>query len=194
LQSRYADRVAFTWKIALMDESGMPKSHAQMEWFYRRSGMLMGSPFMLNSSWHEVGATEYIAPNAITETARELGVGDDRVWLALARAGLREGKQTGQWDIAAEVGAQASGLPKEKLLERARSPEIEKRMRASTAAFHKMQVTQRPTFVIDSDIGDRAIFSGFAKVAPLAAAIDAMLEDIAGYEAHAAHFGSPPAG
>jgi hypothetical protein len=46
--------------------------------------------------------------------------------------------------------------------------------------------------VIDSPIGDRAVFSGFAKIAPLAATIDAMLDDIVGYEAHAAHFGSPP--
>jgi predicted DsbA family dithiol-disulfide isomerase len=192
LQQRYAGRVAFEWKIALMDEAGMPKSHAQMDWYYRRSGMLMRSPFMLNSAWHEVGATEYLAPNAITEAAKDLGVCDNRVWLALARAGLREGKKNGQWEVAAEIGAKASGLAKDKLLERAHSEEIEKRMRDSTAEFHKMQVTQRPTFVVDSDIGDRAVFSGFAKAAPIAAAIDAMLDDIAGYEAHAAHFGSPP--
>jgi len=193
LQERYRDRVSFQWKIALMDEKGMPASHAQMEWFYRRSGMMMRSPFMLRSAWHDVGATEYLAPNAITEAARDLGVGDDRVWLAFAQAGLREGKKTGQWEIAAEVGAEASGLPKKKLLDLARSPEIEKRMRDSTAEFHKMQVTQRPTFVIDSDIGDRAVFAGFAKVTPMAVTLDAMLEDIASYEAHAAHFGSPPA-
>jgi hypothetical protein len=54
-------------------------------------------------------------------------------------------------------------------------------------------VTQRPTFVVDSPIGDRAVFSGFAKVAPLIATLDAMLDDIAGYQAHAAHFGEPPA-
>ncbi len=192
LQRRYAGRVAFEWKIALMDESGLPKTHAQMDWFYRRSGLLMRSPFMLKSSWHEPGASEYLAPNAIAEAARELGVQDDRVCLALGHAGLREGKQTGRWEIAAEIGAQASGLPKEKLLERARSTEIEQRMRESTAEFHKLQVTQRPTFVVDSEIGDRAIFSGFAKIEPIAATIDAMLEDLSGYDTHAAHFGFPP--
>jgi protein-disulfide isomerase len=78
------------------------------------------------------------------------------------------------------------------LLERAQSPEIDARVRKTTAEFHALQVTQRPTIVIDSPIGDRAVFSGFAKIAPLAATIDAMLDDIVGYEAHAAHFGSPP--
>lgn len=193
LQSRYAGRVSFQWKIALMDASGMPTSHEQMDWFYRRSGMMMRSPFMLKSSWHEIGRTEYLEPNAVAEAARDFGIGDDRVRLALARAGLLEGRRTGQWEIAAEVGANASGLEKAKLLERARSPEIERRIRETTAEFHQLQVTQRPTFVIDTEIGDRALFAGFAKVAPLAAALDAMLEDGMSYAAHAAHFGAPPA-
>ena len=85
-----------------------------------------------------------------------------------------------------------AGSTEPNLLERARSPEIEARVRASTADFHALKVTQRPTFVIDSEIGDRAVFSGFAKVSPLAAALDAMLEDIAAYESHKAHFGEPP--
>ena len=193
LQSRYADRVSFQWKIALMDATGFPTSHQQMDWFYRRSGMMMRSPFMLKSSWHEPGTSEYLAPNAITEAAREMGVGDDRVWLALATAGLREGRRTGEWDVSAEVGAKASGLAKTELLDRARSSEIERKIRASTAEFHNLQVTQRPTFVVDNEIGDRAVFAGFAKAAPIAAALDAMLDDIVAYEAHGAHFGTPPA-
>ncbi len=192
LQRRYADRVSFQWKIALMDASGMPGSHEQMEWYYRRSGMMMRSPVMLKSGWHELGRTEYLEPNAVAEAARDLWVGDDRVRLALARAGLLEGRKTGQWEVAAEVASQASGLEKAKLLERARSPEIEQRIRQSTAEFHKLQVDQRPTFVIDTEIGDRALFAGFARAEPIAAALDAMLDDAAAYAAHAAHFGSPP--
>lgn len=44
-----------------------------------------------------------------------------------------------------------------------------------------MQVTQRPTFVMDTEIGDRAVFSGFARVAPLVAAVDAMVDDAQAY-------------
>ena len=68
-----------------------------------------------------------------------------------------------------------------------------RRMRASTAEFHAMQITQRPAFVIDTEIGDRAIFSGVARVEPLAATIESMLDDAAAYTAHKAHFGEPPA-
>jgi predicted DsbA family dithiol-disulfide isomerase len=79
------------------------------------------------------------------------------------------------------------------LLECAKSPSIEKRIRASTAEFHALQITQRPAFVIDTEIGDRAIFSGVVKLEPLAATIDSMLDDAAAYVAHKAHFGDPPA-
>jgi predicted DsbA family dithiol-disulfide isomerase len=192
LKKRYAERVDFAWKIALMDASGFPKSIEQAEWFYRRSGMMMRSPFMLKPGWFEPNLQECLAPNLVTEAARDFGITDDRVRMALAHATEREGLPTGQWELAAEIGARAANLDKTKLLERARSPEVEARARASTAEFHALQVTQRPTFVIDSEIGDRAIFSGFAKVGPLAATIDSMLEDLAAYESHAAHFGEPP--
>ena len=193
LKQHYADApVAFDWKLALMDASGLPISREQCEWFYRRSGLLMRSPFMLNSGWYEPELKEYLAPNLVTEAAKALGVTDDRVRLAIAEAGLREGKKVGRWEIAAEVAAKAAGLDAGALLAKARSPEIEKRARSTTAEFHALQVTQRPTFLLQSSIGDRAVLSGLAKAAPLIAVLDAMLDDMAGYTAHATHFGAPP--
>jgi predicted DsbA family dithiol-disulfide isomerase len=192
LKDRYAGRVDFDWKIALMDAASLPTSREQLGWFYRRSGMMMRSSFMLSTEWLQPGVAEYPVRNFVAEAARDMGVTDDRVRLALATAVLRDGKQADRWEVAAEIGAQAGGLDRMKLLERARSATVEARVRASTAEFHALKVTQRPTFVIDSEIGDRAVFSGFAKLPPLAAAVDAMLEDIAAYESHAAHFGVPP--
>jgi hypothetical protein len=79
------------------------------------------------------------------------------------------------------------------LLERAHSPVIETRVRATTVEWHALQVSQRPTVVIDTEIGDRAVFSGVVKLEPIAATLDSMIEDAAFYAAHAAHFGAPPA-
>src|SRR5437870_8872290 len=59
LKRRYAGRVEFGWKIALIDETGLPKSRAQCDWFYRRSGTIMRSPFMLNSGWFEADRKHY---------------------------------------------------------------------------------------------------------------------------------------
>jgi len=193
LKRIYADRVAFDWRIALMDASGLPKSRAQEEWFYRRSGMMNRSPFMLRTDWYEPVLSEYLVPNLMAEAARDLGMKDDKVRVALADATLRVGKNIRDWAIAATIAAKAGGLDEKKLLERAHSPAIEARVRASTAEWHTLQVTQRPTFVIDTEIGDRAIFSGVVKLEPIAATLDSMIEDAAAYAAHAAHFGSPPA-
>ncbi len=195
LKNRYAGKpVEFGWKLALMDESGLPKSRAQCDWFYRRSGTIMRSPFMLNSGWFEPDLKEYLAPNLVAEAAKDFGVTDDRVRLAIAHAALREGQRVGRWEVSAAVAAQAAGLDAKALLAKARSPEIEARARATTAGFYALQVTQRPTFVLEDNIGDRAVFSGLVRAAPIAAVIEAMLEDAAAYASHAAHFGSPPPG
>jgi len=192
LKKRYAGRVSFQWKIALMDPVGLPTSREQEEWFYRRSGMLMRSPFMLNTDWYDPSLKEWLPPNAVAEAAKDFGITDDRVRLALSYAALREGKKVSDWNVCAEIGAKAGKLDKSKLLQAARSPGVEKRMRESTAEFHAMQITQRPTFVIDTNIGDRAVFSGVVRLEPIAATIDSMLDDAAFYVTHRAHFGDPP--
>jgi predicted DsbA family dithiol-disulfide isomerase len=193
LRERYAAKpVDFSWRIALLDDGALPTSKAQLEWFYRRSGIITRSPFVLNSGWYEAGQKEYLLPNAVAEAAKDFGVTDDRVRLAIANAALREGQKVLTAKVTAALAAKAAGLNSKKLLAKAETPEIEKRVRASTAEFHALQVTQRPTFVLTSNIGDRAVFSGLAKAAPVAAAIDAMLDDAAAYASHAAHFGNPP--
>jgi predicted DsbA family dithiol-disulfide isomerase len=192
LRKRYDARVNFQWKIALMDPSGLPVSREQEQWFYRRSGIMMRSPFMLNTDWYDPKLPEWLAPNCVAEAAKDFGFTDDRVRLALARAALREGKQVADWNVAAEIGSEAGAIDAAKLLERAKSPAIENRVRASTAEFHALQITQRPAFVIDTEIGDRAIFSGVVTLEPLTATIDSMLEEAAAYAAHKAHFGDPP--
>ena len=193
LKRRYADKVEFGWKIALMPPEAYPVSRSQCEWFYHCSGTIMRSPFALNSGWFEPELKEYLAPNLVAEAAKDFGVTDDRVRLAIANAALREGQKVGQWDVSAAVAAKAAGLDAATLLTKAKSPEIEKRARAATKEFHALQVTQRPAFLLANNIGDRAVFSGLVIAAPLAAAIDAMLNDAAAYAAHAAQFGSPPA-
>ena len=192
LKKRYEGRVAFQWKIALMDPSGLPTSREQEQWFYRRSGMMNRSPFMLNTDWYDASLKEWLAPNFVAEAAKDFGINDDRVRLALSNAALREGKKVADWDVSAEVAAGAAKLDKNKLLQAAKSDAVEKRVRASTAEFHAMQVTQRPTFVVDTAIGDRAVFSGVVKLEPIAATIDSMLDDAELYAAHKAHFGDPP--
>jgi predicted DsbA family dithiol-disulfide isomerase len=192
LKSRYAGRVEFSWKIALMSPGAYPVSVGQCEWFYRRSGSINRSAFMLNSGWFEPEIKQYLAPNYVAQAAKEFGVADDRVRLAIARAALRHGKKVGRWEVAGAAGAEAAGLDQAQLLARAQSTEIAAQAETTTAEFNALQVTQRPTFLIEDSIGDRAVFSGLVQMEPLMAAIESMLTDEAAYASWKAHFGDPP--
>lgn len=194
LKQRYAKSpVEFEWQIALLDGSSMSKSREQVDWFYRRSGTIVRSPFRLHSGWLDPVLPEFLAPNCMAEAAKDFGAVDDRVRLGLMEAAMREGQKVADWSLSAAIAAKAAGLNEAALLAKARSTEIEKRVRSSTAAFHALQVTQRPAFVLDSNIGDRAVFSGFWRLDPLVAAIESMLADAAAYLSYKAHFGDPPA-
>lgn len=192
LKRRYAGKVEFGWKIALLDAAGIPASREQEEWFFRRSGTIMRSPFMLNAGWFEAELREYLAPNSVAEAAKDFGVTDDRVRLAIAHAALREGRKVGRWEEAVAAAVHDAGLDSALLLAKAKSNEVETRVRASTAEFHSFQINQRPAFLIEDTIGDRAVFSGLVTIAPLATTIEAMLHDVTAYAAHAAHYGQPP--
>lgn len=192
LKHRYANRVAFNWKIAQMPVAAYPVSKAQCEWFYRRSGSVMRSPYMLNAGWFDPNQIEMRTPNLVAEAARDFGVNDDRVRLAIAAAAVRDGKKVGRWEIAIAVAAKAASLDKSQLIVHARSRAIAARLKKSTDEFHALQVTQRPTFLIENAIGDRAVLSGVVRVEPLAAAIDSLLADQAAYDSWKAHFDGPP--
>ncbi len=195
LKRRYADQVGFGWKIAQMQAADYPRSREQCDWFYRRSGMVMRSPFMLNSAWLEpelIKEGQILAPNLVAEAARDFGFEGDEIRLALAEAGMRQGEKILRLEVAAAVAARAGGIDADRLRAAAGSAEVRARIEVHSAEFWAFQITQRPAFVLENSIGDRAVFSGLVQIEPFAATIDAMLADTAAYAAHRAHFGAPP--
>lgn len=195
LKARYAGRVEFEWKIALMNPGDFPVSRSQCDWFYRRSGgTVMHSPFMLNSGWFEPARQGvYDAPNLVAEAGKDFGFTGDELRLALAHAALREGRKVGDLGVAAAIAAKAGKLSSKQLRARADSAEVRARVASSTAAFHAHRISQRPAFILEDAIGDKVVFSGLVPAAPIAAAIEAMMADTAAYAAHANHHGKPPA-
>ncbi|HQF37738.1 MAG TPA: disulfide bond formation protein DsbA [Opitutaceae bacterium] len=194
LQARYAGRVQFAWRIALMRPQDFPVSPAQADWFYRRSGTIARAPYMLSHGWLEGPDCDYAVPNLVAEAARSLGATGDTVRHALTHAAVREGRKVARLEEAVAIAAAAGQLDPALLRARATSPEIRATVDASTAEFHSLQITQRPAFVLDDPIGDRAVFSGLIRLEPLVATLEAMLADTAAYATHRAHFGDPPAG
>ena len=194
LKARYAGRAQFEWRIALMREEDFPVSRSQVEWFYRRSGgTVMRSKYMLNSAWYESGRTDgFRNPSLVAEAARDFGFSDDTVRLALAQAAVIDGRKIGGMAESVSIASKASGIPAKKLKARAESAAVMARIEASTAEFFSHRITQRPAFILEDEIGDKAVFSGIVRIEPLAAAIDAMLSDTAAYAAHASHHGPVP--
>ena len=193
LKARYSGRAEFDWKIALMRPEDYPVSREQCDWFYRRSGMIMRSPVMLNSAWLEKGPNvTYTGADLVAEACKDFGFTDDRIRLALSHASEIDGRKIGRMDEAVDVAANESGLQPKKLKARAESAAVRSRVDASTAEFFSHRISQRPAFILEDAIGDKAVFSGLVRVEPVAAAIDAMLADTAAYAAYAAHFGAPP--
>ena len=194
LKARYAGRVEFGWKIAQMRPGDWPVSREQCDWFYRRSGTVTRSPFMLNSGWFEpVTPGTYPAASFVAEAAKDSGFTGDAIRLALSHAGVREGQKIGRMEVAVAVAAKAGKLNAKKFRARAESADIATRIDASTKEFFRHQITQRPAFVVEDEIGDKAVFSGLLRLEALAAALEAMLDDTAAYASYQAHFGRPPA-
>src|SRR5437660_635291 len=111
LKAAYVGRVEFEWKIALMNPGDFPVSQAQCDWFYRRSGTVMRSPFMLNSGWFEADRKgNYHAPNLVAEAGKYLGFTGDALRLALMEAGLREGRKIGDLTEAVAIAGKATGI------------------------------------------------------------------------------------
>ncbi len=196
LKSRYAGRVEFEWKIALMRPQDFPVSREQCDWFYRRSGgTVINSPFMLNSGWFEDARQGHYEPaNLVVEAARDFGFSGDEIRLAVARAGLLEGQKIGDLgtSLAVAVKAGAGKLEAKKLQAVAESDAVRARVEASTKEFYAHLVDQRPAFVLTDAIGDKAVFSGLVRLAPFVATIDAMMADTNAYAAHTVHYGKPP--
>ena len=194
LKKNYAGKVDFSWKIGLMRPSDFPSTRKQCDWFYQRSGgTSMHSAYILNSGWLiEKREGHYEAPNLVAEAARELGIQDDTVRLALAHATLRDGLDVGDLVVSVSVASKVAKINAKKLHALADSKLIKKRLQLSTEDFFKYNVSQRPTFILESDIGDKAIFSGLVAYEPIAATLDSMAKDTKAYASHKAHYGAPP--
>lgn len=107
---------------------------------------------------------------------------------------MREGKGIHELDTAVRVAVAASEgkINAAKLRAAAMSDPVHARVETATAEFFAHQLSQRPAFVLTSDIGDKIVFSGVWRLAPLAAALDGLLADAAAYASYRAHHGTPP--
>ena len=183
LHTSYAGRVKFAWSIALVDRAeAMGYTRESIDWYYRRTAKMTGTK--LNPNWIDGPETGTLHANCVAVAARSLGVDDDRVWVALGAAAMRDGLPMGRLDVAVEVAARAGALDPGALRALATSDEVLEHVRESTDRFRQLGLPQRPSFILTDDIGDEVRLSGTWVYEPLAAAIDALGADVDGYRVY----------
>jgi predicted DsbA family dithiol-disulfide isomerase len=182
VRAAHGPALEYEWRIAWVRDGG-PATYTreQLAWYYDRSAHVGGMQF---TPWVENPASSTAPANLAAEAARALGVTDDRVRLALARAGLMDGKPLGRREVAIEIAAAAGGLDPRALDAKMNDPAIEQILRENAAGFAKLAphgIDQRPTFVLENAAGDRVILSGVWRYEPLAAAVSALIADEEAY-------------
>src|SRR5271155_4567538 len=103
VRARYGDRLAYDWRIAVTDYGGEgPFKREQLEFFYARLEAATGRHMSLD--WWRDGY-DWLVPDRVVAAARLLGVTGNDVRLALARAGLCEGRSITELDVAIEIAS-----------------------------------------------------------------------------------------
>ncbi len=191
LKEQYKDDVSFEWKIAFMDSGSVAADRASCDWFYRRSGTVMRSLYMLSSEWMEPAHDgELITPNRVALAAKLLG--NSEVRHALAEAAFKKGINIRNLAKALQIAADRSDLDIQRLSAVSLSSEVSELLESDRREFDELKVNQRPTFLIVDEIGDRAVLSGLTARRPFAETIDAMISDCVAYRSFQSHFGLAP--
>jgi predicted DsbA family dithiol-disulfide isomerase len=192
IKSRFGADLEYEWRIAaLRDGKPLGYSPEVLGWYYKRSQTLSGT--LLNVAWIESESDSTWWPNVAAEAARSLGQTDDKVRLALSRAGMVEGQHVHHRDVAERVAAAASGLDSGALHTAMDDPAIVSRIHATTAEYRALPVNVVPTFVISNTIGDVNLLSGTFRYEPIAACVEQLVADAKSYAAFG-RANPPPAG
>jgi predicted DsbA family dithiol-disulfide isomerase len=188
IREQYGPRVPIIRKIALINEGEpMDAGPEQEHWFYDRCEVTTGRRF--DHRWIEKPGQTTWLPNRVIHIAEKLGKGTE-VLEAIKNEGLNKGRFILRHDVAVDIAIAASGIERAKFESYLDDSAAIEEIRTTTAEFSRLQLNQRPTFLIRSAIDDTAIFSGLYRPEPILSALAAMIADEDAYE----RFGSrhPP--
>jgi predicted DsbA family dithiol-disulfide isomerase len=170
------------WRLAVLRESKpLGYSNEDLAWYYARSKSMTG--IQLNDVWLESRSDNTWYPNLVAEAARSLGAVDDKVRLALAKAGMIDGQHVQHRDVAERIAAAASSLDLARLHKAVDDPAVAERIRATTAEYRALPVTVVPTFLISNEIGDVNLLSGAFRYEHIAECVKHLLADAKAYAA-----------
>ena len=86
--------------------------------------------------------------------------------------------------VALRLASEASGITTEALTSAIDDPALASELQESLSEFESYRIDQRPAFILQSAIGDTAVFSGLYRSEPIFAALEAMFRDEEKYAVH----------
>lgn len=180
LLAKYRDELQVDYRIAPVKE-GEPLGYNRtaLQWMYRRSESISGIATV--ATWIEDEHTSSFAINAACLAAIHLGADVMTVREAIQQAALHEGRLLGRKDEAIAVVATAAGLDATTLRQRSEQPDIAAEMRKNVADLRTHGADLRPTFVMESPIGDRIVLSGTWRFEVLDPCVGSLLADAKAY-------------
>ncbi|HEY5094210.1 MAG TPA: DsbA family protein [Candidatus Eremiobacteraceae bacterium] len=182
VRTKFGSDLDFEWRLAVLrDSKPLDYSNEDLAWYYARSKSMTG--MQLNDVWLESKSDATWWPNLVAEAARSLGAVDDKVRLALSKAGMIDGQHVQHRDISERVAAAASGLDPARLHKAVDDPAVAERIRATTAEYRALPVSVVPTFLISNEIGDVNLLSGAYRYEHIAPCVEQLLADAKAYAA-----------
>ncbi len=162
------DGSSFEWRIALMRPRIFPSPRAQCDWFYRRSGgTVMRSPVHAQLRMVREGArraTTSAEPRRGGRPGFRRSLTTGSAWPCRQAASEIEGRKIGRHRRGRGRRGQGDrASPPGSCKARAESAAVRARVDASTAEFFSHRITQRPAFILEDAIGDKAVFSGLVR-------------------------------
>lgn len=160
---------------------------SEMEtWFYRRGTGAYGKT--LHPDWCEGPDTSTWHANVSAFVAGEITGDQIAAAHAMMAAAMERGVLVGRAEEAHSVAAAYAKAPLEEIERRASAAGIHDRLLNGNRRLEAVGSDERPTFVLQNDNGDRAVFKGIWQRDAIVAAAQALLDDENAYKAA----GPPP--
>lgn len=176
VRSQFGRDLTYRWRLAALNYNGGKGAFAEGELDapYARLRSITGQNVSIG--WWRDGY-DWLVPDRVVEGARALGSTSTDVRLALARAGLHNGEDITNLEVALSIASRVSGLERGILRDAATSPLTLTRLYQMSVEFRDLAVPWLPAFKLTNDINDTVVFSGVWRTEPIRASIEALLAD-----------------
>jgi hypothetical protein len=150
-----------------------------MRWYYKRGAISYGRE--MNATWFEGPQTRSWFANAVALVGIDITGDPLRLTHAVMSAALEQGLAMGRADECYAFVGKYLGLSASEIAKRVSDPAVKAKLDEGNARLAALGADERPTFVLENEIGDRVLLKGMWQKELVAAAGLALLHDQRAY-------------